>query len=78
MLDFFTGLFIGLITFVGLLLLTQVSEGSVVPKLGPQVAAYRWHMQGYVLIYSLMMSGCSAVAPCFSTTVAKHWRTRLT
>lgn len=33
----------------------QTSEGSIVPAQGPHVAAYRRHMGGYVVIYSLMM-----------------------
>jgi len=55
--DFYSILFGVLLAIVGVLLLTQASEGSVVPKTGPSVAAYRWHMQGYVFIYSLMMMG---------------------
>lgn len=55
--DFYWMVFAVLIILVALLLLTQASEGSVVPNAGANVAAYRRHMHGYVVIYSLMMLG---------------------
>lgn len=55
--DFYWILFGVLVVVVAMLLLTQVSEGSVVPNTGANVSAYRRHMQGYVVIYSLMMLG---------------------
>lgn len=53
--DFYWTLFAVLAVIVALLLLTQVSEGTVVPQSGANVASYRKHMQSYVAIYSLMM-----------------------
>ncbi len=56
--DFYWLIFSVLLAVVGLLLLTQASEGSVVPASGPNVAAYKRHMVLYVLVYSLMMREC--------------------
>jgi hypothetical protein len=52
--DFYWGVFGVLGFIVSGLLLTQASE-AMVPSHGPNVAAYKRHMQGYVIIYSLMM-----------------------
>lgn len=56
--DFFSILFWGLAVIVGLLIVGQFREGSIVPNHGPNVAAYKRHMHGYVAIYSLMMREC--------------------
>lgn len=41
--------------FTGALLLTQVSEGSVVPSSGPNVANFLKLRNSYVFVYALMM-----------------------
>uniref|UniRef100_A0A7S0R371 Molybdate-anion transporter n=1 Tax=Chlamydomonas leiostraca TaxID=1034604 RepID=A0A7S0R371_9CHLO len=55
--DFYWVVFGLLAAAIVVLLATQASEGAIVPSTGPNVAAYRKHMQGYVVIYSLMMLG---------------------
>lgn len=55
--DFYWIVFGVLAAAIAVLLATQASEGSIVPAIGANVAAYKKHMQGYVVIYSLMMLG---------------------
>lgn len=59
--DFYWIVFGVLAAAIAVLLATQASEGSIVPAIGANVAAYKKHMQGYVVIYSLMMRKFLAV-----------------
>jgi hypothetical protein len=58
--DFYWGVFGVLTVAIAAALFVSGSEGSVVPANGAHVAAYKRHMQGYVVIYSLMMRECRA------------------
>ena len=54
---FYTGLFGALASVTLVILLSQRSDGSIVPKTGEKVSAFVALRNNYVLVYAMMMGG---------------------